>query len=78
MKIIAEFPTPEGTIVVTRLPPDAANPWVTWVVDIPGLGRHHYSRKRDAMHHARAAIRLLTPLPKFDLVKAWDRVRSYG
>lgn len=78
MKTIAEFQTPEGTIVVTRLPPDAATPWVTWVVDIPGLGRHHYSRKRDAMHHARAAIRLLTPPPRFSLVEAWDKVREYA
>lgn len=75
MKIIAEFPTPEGAIVVTR--ESGTYIPVVWVVTVPGLGRHKYGRKRDAMHHARAAIRLLAPPTKFDLVKAWDKVREY-
>lgn len=75
--IVAEFPTPGGTIAVTREPPTERHPWVMWSVDIPGLGRHWHSQKRQAMHHARASIRLLTPQSAFDLVKAWDMVREY-
>lgn len=81
MKVVAEFPTPEGNIVVQRglyQRHSGMQPWVDWVVDVPGLGQFHYSRKRDAMHHARAAIRLLNPPPRFDLVKAWDKVREYA
>lgn len=78
MKVVAEFPTPEGLIVVGQSPPQPTFPWVSWVVNVPGLGQHRYSRKRDAMHHAKAAIRLLSPLPRFDLVKAWDKVREYA
>lgn len=77
MLIVAEFPTPEGAVVVTRIPPQPQRPWVTWAVDVPGLGGHSHSRKRDALHHARAAVRLLTPAPRFDLVKGWDRLRTY-
>lgn len=78
MSVVAEFQAPEGTITVTRESPTERHPYVMWAVDVPGLGRHWHSRKRDAMHHARAAIRLLTPKPAFDLVKALDRVREYG
>ena len=80
-KLIAQFPTPEGDITVWRdlyRSHAGMQPWVVWVVLIPGYGRHTYSRKMDAMHHAKAAVRLLNPPLKFDLVKAWDKVRTYG
>lgn len=77
MTVVAEYQTPEGAIVVTRWPPTERHPYVMWAADVPGLGRNWYSQKRDAMHHARAAIRLLAPRPAFDLVKAWDMVRAY-
>lgn len=81
MNLIAKFPTPEGDIVVSRglyQRHSGMQPWTDWTVDVPGLGQFHYSRKRDAMHHAKAAIRLLTPPPRMDLVKGWNMLRTYG
>lgn len=83
MKLVASYQTPEGLVTVHRYDHKGSERLprgVYWVVYVPGLERERYwSRKRDAMQHAGAVVRLLSPLPaRRSLLEAWDKVRTYG
>ncbi len=77
MTEVARYSTPEGDVVVWRNP--TVSYGVRWLVDAPGQPTFDYGFKREAMRAAAAAARVRQPPPpRFDLVKAWEKVRSYG